>query len=367
VKTTEINRVLVRMPNWVGDAVMALPALRTLRRVLPNRHVAVLARPRVAGLFEEECLADQIILTRGSSPADFIRDSRNLRRECFDLAVLFQNAFGAALMARAAGIRNVAGYPSDRRRLLLSAVVPLDPALKTSHQVFYYLGIAQWLHRTLFGEGPAAKSDAVPTLSASASLRNRAGELLARHGMVQTNSSSKAEGQAPPAFSRIVALSPGATNSRAKRWFPDRFAAVADRLAEADGFEAIIVGTERDMEAASQVASRMKSKAVVLAGLTTISELKGLLACSSLVISNDTGTAHVSAALGIPTVVVFGPTEHFSTHPFSELSAVVRHNVECSPCMLRDCPIDCDDVYDAAKRLLKTAGSRRNPSMTDAK
>ena len=366
MQSVEIKRVLVRVPNWVGDAVMALPALRALRRIFESSHVALLARPWVAGLFEDEQLADQIILTRASTAREFVTESRRLRRERFDLAVLLQNAFSAALMARAAGVGKVAGYPTDRRRLLLGPVVPLDPARTESHQVFYYLGIAEWVHRAFCRSDSALDLDTIPRLTASAAQRDQAGDLLARHGIrlnapgVKGIEPASARNQSIDSAPGILAINPGATNSRAKRWHADRFAAVADRLAESAGLQTIIIGTERDTEVALQVASQMKSPAAVLAGSTTISALKGVLACSTLVISNDTGAAHVSAALGIPTVVVFGPTEHFATHPFSGCSTVVRHDVECSPCMLRDCPIDhrcmtgveCDDVLNAAERLL---------------
>jgi ADP-heptose:LPS heptosyltransferase len=119
--------------------------------------------------------------------------------------------------------------------------------------------------------------------------------------------------------SRIVAINPGATNSRAKQWLAERFAETADRLNERDGFRAIIIGAAGDIAPASEVAQRMRAPAVSLAGRTSIAELKAALACASLVLSNDTGTAHVSAALGVPTVVVFGPTEHLATRPFSDL------------------------------------------------
>jgi heptosyltransferase-2 len=161
----------------------------------------------------------------------------------------------------------------------------------------------------------------------------------------------------------ILALCPGATNSRAKRWPADRFAATADRLSDQNGFQTIIVGTGGDVEVAEEVARSMRSPAAMLAGKTNIADLKGILACTSLLISNDTGSAHVAAALGVPTAVVFGPTEHVSTRPLSDAATVVRHNVECSPCMLRDCPIDhrcmtrveVDDVYSAARELLVRA------------
>ena len=162
---------------------------------------------------------------------------------------------------------------------------------------------------------------------------------------------------------RVVALNPGATNSRAKRWLPERFAATADLLIERDGFAAFIVGTAGDREAASVVTSHMRASVADLTGRTTLAELKAVLACAQLVISNDTGAAHVAAALGVPTVTVFGPTEDFATRPLAQLARVVRHPVECSPCMLRDCPIDhrcmtgveVTDVAQAAQDLLTRA------------
>jgi heptosyltransferase-2 len=345
-----IMKVMIRAPNWVGDAVMAVPALREFRRIFDKSHITLLARQWVAGLFDGEGLADDFIPVtdaRGAfgSVGGFFRDARRLRREKFDTAVLLQNAFGAALTARAAGARTIIGYPTDARRALLDQVIAFEPDYESKHQVSYYLNIASQVEEKLAG---ASRVDMTgePRLYASVEDRERARLLLARFGV---------EGERP-----IVALNPGATNSRAKQWKADRFASAADMLADRDGFQTIIIGAAADCEVAAAVARYMRSPAAMLAGKTAIAELKSLLACSSLVISNDTGPAHVSAALGVPTVVIFGPTEHFATRPLSPLARVVRHDVDCSPCMLRECPIDhrcmtrveVGDVYRAAKKLL---------------
>lgn len=361
MKLQSINRVMIRVPNWVGDAVMAVPALRELRRIFADSEITLLARPWVAGLFEHEGLADAILpvddnhgLVRGAS--GFLRNARWLRRKRFDLAILLQNAFGAALLARAAGATTIAGYPTDRRRSLLNLCIPFEPNHRNKHQVRYYLNIASHLERALTGENRVEMETAQPRLHASDFQLERA-QLMLEDSGIRT-------GAGPSAFP-IVALNPGATNSRAKRWPAERFAETADRLATQSGFQTIIVGTAGDVEAANKVAASMQTRAAVLAGRTNISEVKGILACASLVISNDTGAAHVSAALGVPTVVVFGPTEHVSTRPLSDVATVVRHDVECSPCMLRDCPIDhrcmtrveVENVYRAAQQLL--AGAAR--------
>lgn len=351
-----IDRVMIRVPNWVGDAVMAVPALRELRRIFADARITFVARPWVAGLFEGERLADNLVPvhdTKGvvHTGRKFIREARQLRRERFDLAVLLQNAFGAALLARAAGARTIAGYPTDSRRALLHFVVPFEPNYKSAHQVRYYLNIASELERKLTGSTRVEMEALQPQLHVGRDQRESARLILEEAG-VRT--------EAAP----ILTLCPGATNSRAKCWPAERFAETADRLAAENGFQTIIVGTGGEVEVAEEVARRMRSPAAVLAGRTSIAELKAVLACTSLVISNDTGTAHVAAALGVPTVVVFGPTEHVSTRPFSDSATVVRHDVECSPCMLRDCPIDhrcmtrveVDDVYSAARELLVKAG-----------
>ena len=345
---------MIRVPNWVGDAVMAVPALRELRRIFSDAHITLLARPWVAGLFDGEGIADDLIPVEDTTgivqPARrFLGLTRTLRRKRFDFAVLLQNAFGAALLAWAGGARKIAGYPTDARRALLDYAIPFQTDYKIAHQVMYYLNIPSVLERRLSGESRVRLEGAQPELGVTQEASQRARALL--------------EAGAGFSESRIVAINPGATNSRAKQWLSERFAATADRLAEEDGFRTVIVGAAGDVEAANETARLMRSPALMLAGKTSIAELKAVLACATLVVSNDTGAAHVSAALGVPTVVVFGPTEHVSTRPFSDMAAVVRHDVECSPCMLRDCPIDhrcmtrveVDDVYRTAKNLLVAA------------
>ncbi|MFY9570081.1 MAG: glycosyltransferase family 9 protein, partial [Blastocatellia bacterium] len=163
------TRVMIRVPNWVGDAVMAVPALRELRRIFREATITLVARPWVAGLFQGEGLSDDLIAvpdarTVVQTAANFIGDARRLRRKRIDLAVLLQNAFGAALLARAAGAKMIAGYPSDTRRMLLNCVIPFEPNHKSVHQVRYYLNIAAELERRLTGSSGVQIDNARPTL-----------------------------------------------------------------------------------------------------------------------------------------------------------------------------------------------------------
>ena len=350
-------KVLIRAPNWVGDAVMALPALRELRRIFGGSHITLASRPWVQGLFEGERLADNLVsLDDARGPfgraVRFISEASLVRRERFDFAVLLTNSFGTALAARAGGAKRTAGYATDARRLLLDQIIPLESGHKPLHQVRYYLNIAAHLETLIAGKSRIDFQGCEPRLGVSEEQRQHAKSLLERFNI------GAVAGQGA-----ILVINPGATNSSAKRWPAERFAKTADRLNELHGLQTVIVGTAGDKPVADDVARQMRTHAAVLAGETSIAELKGVLACARLVISNDTGTSHVSAALGVPTVVVFGPTEHVSTRPLSPRAAVVRHQVECSPCMLRECPIDhrcmtrveVDEVCVAAQNLLVSA------------
>jgi heptosyltransferase II len=385
-------KVMIRVPNWVGDAVMAEPALRQLRRIFKDACITFVARPWVAGLFEGENLHDEIIPVADAkgikqSLQKFFKETHLLKREAFDYAVLLTNSFSTAFSASVAGIPKIVGYPTDLRGTLLHKAIPFEKDYKAKHQVFYYLNIALEVERGFGKDTPIDLQNPQPQLHATAESLNRARSLFTEEGIEirsqesgvrsqesefnnslignnDTHSYVQIRNPQSAIRNRVVALNPGATNSRAKQWLAERFAATADALAERDGFQTVIVGAAGDVEVANEVAQLMRTPVTNLAGRTSIAELKAVLSLSSLLISNDTGAAHVSAALGVPTVVVFGPTEHFATRPLSDLAAVVRQDVDCSPCMLKDCPIDhrcmtrleVSDVYTTAKRLLMQAG-----------
>jgi heptosyltransferase-2 len=361
VKPVSVGKVLVRAPNWLGDAVMAEPALRKLRDVFRHSHLAILAPPPVASLYEGEGLADEIITAAPQQVRTFVRQSLLLRNRRFDLAVLLQNAFSAALLARAAGIRTVAGYPTDGRRLLLDPVIALDPDYKARHQVFYYLRLALLIESALAGRGARARGFTEEPLSGEAITPRLKASPEAKERVVSLLRPAQL---APGSDAPLLVLNPGATNSRAKRWLPERFADLADLISRQIGFQTVIIGVAGDLELCHAVAAGMKTRVAVLAGKTDIPDLKALLSQASLVVSNDTGSAHVAAALGVPTVVIFGPTVHFVTRPYADNAYIVRHQVECSPCMLRDCPIDhrcmtgvkVDDVRAVVGQLIGLTG-----------
>lgn len=320
--------VVVRAPNWVGDAVMSLGGLREVRRIVRDARLAVAARPWVAGIFEESGVVDEVIPLERRSWRDAFAAAGELRRRRFDVAVLFPNSFETAFVARLARVPRVVGFATDGRRLLLTDPIRLPEEAKREHQSRYYMRIAAGLERALTGH------DTVDLDRPDTSLRPRAETVAAGRAILDAAG-------VPPA-TPVVVLNPGATNSRAKRWLPERFAAVGDALAERAGARVAVVGSAAERDTAERVAALMRdpSRAAVLAGKTSISELVGVLANAVALVSNDTGPAHLGAALGIPTVTVFGPTEQFATHPTGPRAVAVSHPVECAPCMQRDCPID---------------------------
>ncbi len=319
-------KILVRATNWVGDAVMALPALEAIRRREPRAHIAVLARPWVVELYRDQGFADQLIVFdhtgRHAGISGTKRLAAELRRERFDVALLLQNAFQAAWVAWRAGIPQRIGYARDRRSWLLTQAVPLpQPGEVPEPEPYYYLELlrrAGWLEQ-------------LPMLTA---VTMRVGDEARRHAETRLRAAGASE------ISRRVAMAPGAAFGAARCWPVERYAALADRaIAELDA-EVVLVGSAADRDTAQRIAAAMRRKPILLAGQTTVGELPGVLRSCSAFVGNDSGAMHVAAAVGLPVIGVFGPTNPQATAPLSDRLTVVREPVECSPCFLRACPVD---------------------------
>lgn len=313
--------LMVRYPNWVGDAVMALPGLETIRRSLPSGRLAVLAKPWVADIIGMSSLADEVIHYRQpgehSGLTGKISLVRHMRRHGFDGAVLFQNAFEAALIAKTAGVPLRGGYSTDARRLLLThAVVAPHGRRPQEHQVGYYTGLAHSL-------GFCAPVDKIPRLPV------------------------------PPDSARdpgMVGFAPGASFGPAKMWPAERYVDLGRRLA-AKGCRILVFGSGGEKEICGRVAGGIGNLAEDLSGRTTLREAAHALATLSLLVSNDSGLMHLAAALGTPLVALFGSTDHVATGPLSETSVVIDGSAPCSPCFLRECPrnMECFDPVTVDK------------------
>lgn len=344
-----INRVVVRGANWVGDAAMTVPALRELRRVLPGAHVTLATRPWAEALFAGAEFVDEVVAVSESKVAarSVWADAREWRARRFDLAVLFPNSFAPALSARLARVPYRIGYATQGRGALLTHTLPVPEWRSKRHEIFYYLNVVVGLERLLRGSSEIETREPDASLAVGADRRREAVALLREFGVMESRP--------------LVALCPGSTNSRAKRWPSERFAALADMLAERAGAQVFLVGAGEELDISEEVARGARTRPHVLTGRTNLAQTAALLSAADLLVTNDTGPAHVAAAVGCSVVVIFGPTNPETTRPFSTLAEVVRKPPECAPCMLRDCPIDhrcmtavtAEDVFERAAHALE--------------
>ena len=335
------QRILVRATNWVGDAVMSVPALQTLRSRYPEAYIAVLARPWVADVYARETFADEVILyTAAKGWKDVggkLRVARELRARKFDTALLLQNAFEAAALVWLARIPRRIGYDLDGRRWLLTDAVPVPKA--GQHQRFYYLEL--FLRAGLI--------DTLPDVPAI-----RLGGAAAAAGAGREH--FRAMG-----WTDVTGVSPGAAFGTAKRWLPERFTEAAAAL----GNPVALFGSADERALCQTIADALEFRGIPVhnfAGQTSLREYMELAAACSIYLTNDSGGMHIASALGVPTVAIFGATDHIATGPTGDLAQIVRQPVECSPCLLRECPIDhrcmtavtADQVVEQA-RILRTS------------
>ena len=219
----------------------------------------------------------------------------------------------------------IIGYGTDRRAFLLTSPIPVPSWKNEKHESFYYLNIVSELQRLV--ERSSALSDATPTfeLTVSEQRREAARKLVRENGGATDR--------------QLAILCPGSVNSRAKRWPAERYAELSDRLSDA-GMTVVLIGSQGEVEVSQAVSSRAQHKPIVLTGQTSVAEAVGLISLADLLVTNDTGPAHVGAAVGTPTLVIFGPTNPLTTYPLSPNAEIIREPPDCAPCMLRDCPID---------------------------
>ncbi|MCF6290850.1 MAG: lipopolysaccharide heptosyltransferase II [Desulfobacterales bacterium] len=349
--TLNLKKILVRSTNWIGDAIMTTPAVRTIRGNFPKAEITLLALPWVADVFSASPHVDRIFLYEKNGCHQGLRGRRqliaDLRDQGFDLAILLQNAFEAALITFLAGIPNRAGYSTDGRRLFLTHPVVLPKARKKIHQVHYYQGLLADLGLTL---GP---DDLFLDLSDQD--RHWAQGFVA------------ALADRPSGEKRLlIGLNPGAAYGPAKRWPAEKFARLADLVArELDG-QLLVFGTAADRQTAAVIVAAAPGHVVDLTGRTSLGQVMALIEQCRVFVTNDSGLMHVAAALATPTAAIFGSTNPVTTGPYSDTSLVIRKEIPCSPCLKTHCRkenfrcmtgISSPEVLEAIKKLLLRTGT----------
>lgn len=334
-------KIVVRVPNWIGDVVFALPALRSLSAHFPGADIRIAGPAWAADLLSGTEFAGRTIsLGPAGKPGRGRGAAAALKAEAFDVGILLTNSFSSALLFRRAGIAERWGYRLDGRGFLLTRSVRRKKIVPPAHMVHFYLRLLEGLD--------------IPTLppsidlAVSAEAKDRAARRLAGLGI---------EPSRP-----LVLLAPGAAHGPAKRWPAARFGETAALLQARFGAAVAVVGTAADSPLAAEISAALAAPPADLTGRTDLGELLGLLARASILITNDSGPLHLANALRVPVVAVFGPTDPRATGPFHPPARVLREEgIPCWPCDYRECPtnhrcmirITPDEAARAAGELLR--------------
>jgi heptosyltransferase II len=318
-------RILIRSTNWLGDAVMSVPAVRAIKDGRPDAHVTIAAPAKIASMWNLIPEVDAIISLPNTS---FLAVVRVLKQQpAFDVAILFPNSLRVALETWLSGIPRRVGYRSHGRSWLVNQIVR-EPrkAGPPEHHSLRFLRIAD-------GCGAETSNIEVPKPNQISNIKHQT----------------------------LLGLCPGAEYGPAKRWLPERFAEAAAKISAQLSAQWILLGTKNDIAVGQQIAAAIGDHCLNRIGQTTLDELIDELRQCRVLLTNDTGTMHLAALLGVPVVAIFGSTEPRLTGPLGNGHLVLRHHVECSPCFLRECPIDfrcmravtADEVAHAVLAMLK--------------
>lgn len=341
------ERILVVAPNWLGDAVMALPALADVRRHYPGARLVVAARSSVAPLYSMVPGVDAVVPLswRGklTDRSTLRTDVAGIRREKPDVAILLPHSFASAWLVKEAGAAERWGFSADVRGALLTRAIRRPR--RSMHQSAYYQTLVRELR---IPNGPRDPEIVVPPAATEA-----ARALLTSRGW---------DGARP-----LMVVAAGAAYGTAKRWLPAHFVQLIELVAQNRSLQSVLVGSAADAETTRQIAAAVRASdgpaPIDIAGATTLEVLAGVLGLAAVCVSNDSGAMHLAGAVGVPLVSIFGPTREYETAPLTRPRArsdVLVHPVWCRPCMLRECPLDhrCmkgiapERVADAVDRVI---------------
>lgn len=312
-------KIIVRAPNWIGDAVLSLPLLDCLHHNFPDGEIWIAGTEWVNGIYASlDYLGGTIVLSKKNGLKDSRLSVREIQKHRFDIGLLLTNSFASALFFYRAKIPERWGYARDGRGWLLTKGVKQDPFEKPPHQLHYYLDLASKL---------GMESGPIKLHFPLTSKDKEAG----RHLLDSLNVNLE---------KTIIVLSPGASYGPAKRWPAAYFSKLAERLQETFAAEIIIVGAEDEAELAESISAPMEKKPVLLTGRTSLNQLAGIITQASFFVTNDSGPMHLANALHTPVIALFGPTDPHRTRPYQEPAVILKKDVPCWPCFYRRCPYE---------------------------
>jgi heptosyltransferase-2 len=328
----EDDPILVKGNNWLGDTVMSLPAIQGLKIYFPRAPISVLTKENLAQLYESVDAVSEVLTYKS-----WIGAIRQIKKRKFQACLIFPRSFSSALLTALAGIPRRVGYEADHRSMLLNVPVPRGEEFLKTHRVYYFFNLLR-----AFGPTPPVPP---PKLTVKPHMKEWAAKTL--NGM---------DGRL------LVGLNPGAAYGSAKQWSRDRFVELGRKLVKGMNATVAVFGGASERELGASIAREIGANARSFSGKTNLLELSALIDRCGLFVTNDTGPMHVAAALDRPTVAVFGSTDPITTRPFGSNHIVVKHDIECAPCLKRVCPlkhhkcmemISVNEVYDACQRMLK--------------
>ncbi len=338
------KNIIVRMPNWLGDLVMATPVLADLRTRFPDANITAMCQSNVAGLLKNDPHINEVFSYK--KPSGWIHRAQHweiietVQLGEYDLGILLTNSFSSAWWFWRGKVANRIGFAGNLRSCLLNKAVPFPETRETQHLVITY--------KMLLAPIGIGISDSPPKLYVSNEERQAAIELLKKYRIDPTKNS-------------IIGINPGAAYGSAKCWLPDRFRAVTEKLLEDPNHFILYFGDNAGASLVNEICHEMPERVINLAGKTNLRELLALIEQCKVLLTNDSGPMHIAAALGTPLLALFGSTSDVQTGPYGHYAKVIHKHVECSPCYLRTCPIDfrcmkrieVDEVYQELEKLIR--------------
>jgi len=337
------ENIIVRMPNWIGDLVMATPVLEDLRKKFPSAKITAMCQFNISALLKNDPNIDEIYSFK--RPSGWIHRSEHLaiiedlRRGNYDLGVLLTNSLSSVWWFWRGNVANRIGFTDTLRNLLLTKIVPWPKELETQHQVITYKNLLEPLGIPLSSTSPA--------LYITAEEEDAAKEQLLKLGI-------------EPQRDILIGINPGAAYGSAKCWLPERYRAVVERLLKDPRVRVVFFGDQSGASLVDEICKGLPDERVIqLAGKTTLRTLMALIRLCAVFLTNDSGPMHIAAALNVPLLALFGSTSDVKTGPYKSGKVIHKH-VECSPCYKRKCPIDfrcmkritVEEVYAEIKDLL---------------
>jgi heptosyltransferase-2 len=342
MKKLQPKNIIVRMPNWIGDLVMATPILTDLRMAFPEASITAMVYEKIGPLIEADPAIDELFLfSRAKGMIRRIRQRNiveKLRDGNYDLGLLLTNSFSSAWRFWQGGVKNKVGFSGDGRSFLLDQAVPFPKERKMQHLVLTYKALLEHIG--------IPRSKTAPRLFLKKDEKKGAWDFVKRFDI--------------PAEAKLIGINPGAAYGSAKCWLPERFREVAKRLIDEDPTHFVLFfGDLSHKQLINEICTGLTARVVNLAGRTDLRLLLALISICSVFLTNDSGPMHIADSLDIPLIALFGSTDPIATGPYRHSQAVMQKKVPCSPCFKRVCPIDFPcmkglTVEDVFKRVLET-------------